>query len=472
MAFAGPARQRRVTVLFRLILVIPHYIVLYVLGIAAEVVAVIGWFAALFTGRLPAGLADFLVGWLRWWSRVLAYVGLLTDQYPPFALADADYPVRLSAAPGRLNRLAVFFRFILAIPAALLLGILGFGLALAGLVIWLIVLIMGRMPEPLHQAIAVIVRFATRFYGYFFLMSGTYPSGLFGDPADTDVAAVTAVPPAVPPVAEPGQSADAQPGGAPPGGALPDAIQQDVPPGAAPPDAAQHDAAQPGPAQPGYTQPGYAQPGYAQPGYAQPGPAQPGYAQPGPAEPGYAQPPTYGELPAANWPTDPRAWLLVLSRAAKRLVVLFIVIGAIAFVGYIVGISIAASHSASTANAVNTISAAHDKLTKQLNSLSTQLSGCQGKSDVLGCVTKLDRQAAQDFGAFADTVRSTPMPSSAGPAAARLATVTDQVQSGFQQLGGATSPAQYQQIDSSSVLPKVAQFNAAYQSLGQALGAR
>jgi hypothetical protein len=176
-------------------------------------------------------------------------------------------------------------------------------------------------------------------------------------------------------------------------------------------------------------------------------------------------------VPAANWPIDPRAWRLVLSSAAKRLVVLFIVLGVIAAIGYSVGIGIATSQSASTANAVSTVSAAHATLTTQLNGLSRKLTACQSSSDQLTCVTKLDRQAAQDFGAFASTVRSTPMPSSAAPAAAQLATATDQVQAAFQQLGSATSPAQYQQIDSTMVLPKVAQFNAAYQALGQALGA-
>ena len=192
LAFAGPARQRRVTVLFRLLLAIPHFIVLYALTFAAELVAVIGWFAALFTGRLPAGLADFLTGWLRWSARVYAYAGLLTDQYPPFALADEGYPVRVSAAPGRLNRLAVLFRFILVIPASFLLGLLFYGIGISSLVIWLIVLITGTMPGPLYQAIAAVIRYGTRFYGYFFLMSGTYPGGLFGDPADADVAAVAA----------------------------------------------------------------------------------------------------------------------------------------------------------------------------------------------------------------------------------------------------------------------------------------
>ena len=124
MAFAGPAPQRRVTVLFRLLLAIPHFIVLYVLTIVAEFAAIIGWFAALFTGRLPAGLAGFLTGWLRWFVRVYAYMWLLTDRYPPFAMGDDDYPVRVSAAPGRLNRLAVLFRIILAIPAWLLAGLL------------------------------------------------------------------------------------------------------------------------------------------------------------------------------------------------------------------------------------------------------------------------------------------------------------------------------------------------------------
>ncbi len=63
--------------------------------VAAFVVTVIGWFGALFTGRLPVFAADFLTGYLRWLARVYAYLYLLTDVYPPFALDDADYPVRL-----------------------------------------------------------------------------------------------------------------------------------------------------------------------------------------------------------------------------------------------------------------------------------------------------------------------------------------------------------------------------------------
>ncbi len=114
VAFAEPAPQNRLTVLVRIILAIPHLVVLWALGIAAEVALIICWFAALFLGRLPEGLGGFLTGYLRWLVRVQAYLFLLTDRYPPFELGEADYPVQILLRPGPLNRLAVLFRIILA----------------------------------------------------------------------------------------------------------------------------------------------------------------------------------------------------------------------------------------------------------------------------------------------------------------------------------------------------------------------
>jgi hypothetical protein len=78
--------RNRVTVGFRLILAIPQIIVVAVLGVAAIIIWVIALFAVLFTGRWPEGLHTFIVGYMRWVTRLEAYVGLLTDRYPPFSL--------------------------------------------------------------------------------------------------------------------------------------------------------------------------------------------------------------------------------------------------------------------------------------------------------------------------------------------------------------------------------------------------
>jgi hypothetical protein len=68
------------------LLAFPHYIVLFVLGIAAYVVVIIGFFAVLITGRWPESLRNFVVGVVRWSTRVNLYIYLVTDTYPPFTL--------------------------------------------------------------------------------------------------------------------------------------------------------------------------------------------------------------------------------------------------------------------------------------------------------------------------------------------------------------------------------------------------
>ncbi len=86
MVIVRAPRLSRLTVFFRLLLVIPQVIVLYFVGIAAGVVTVVAWFAILITGHWPEGLRRFFVGYHRWAARVSAYSFLLVDQYPPFSL--------------------------------------------------------------------------------------------------------------------------------------------------------------------------------------------------------------------------------------------------------------------------------------------------------------------------------------------------------------------------------------------------
>ncbi len=68
------------------LLLLPHIVVLSILGFVASIAAVIGWIAVLFMGSYPRALFDFQVGILRWNLRVNAYFLSLTDRYPPFRL--------------------------------------------------------------------------------------------------------------------------------------------------------------------------------------------------------------------------------------------------------------------------------------------------------------------------------------------------------------------------------------------------
>jgi hypothetical protein len=74
--------------LVKWLLAIPHFIVLFFLWIGVIVAVIIAWFAILFTGRMPRGIFDYVVGVGRWGNRVTAYALILTtDEYPPFRLA-------------------------------------------------------------------------------------------------------------------------------------------------------------------------------------------------------------------------------------------------------------------------------------------------------------------------------------------------------------------------------------------------
>jgi len=188
--------------LVKMILAIPHFVVLVALWAAFLVVTVIAWFAILFTGRYPRPLFDFTVGVLRWNWRVgfYVYAALGTDRYPPFSLSQGDYPAELEVAyPERLSRGLVFVKWLLAVPHLIVVALLtadimlypipalndlAGGMQLAGgySVLNLLVviagffpLITGRHPVTLFDFLMGINRWVYRLLAYVALMSDDYP---------------------------------------------------------------------------------------------------------------------------------------------------------------------------------------------------------------------------------------------------------------------------------------------------------
>ena len=165
------------------LLAIPHFVILSVLGIVAEVVSIISWFVILFTGKLPEGLATLMSLYIRYNNRTVAYAGFLREEYPPFAFETVapdpgTYPgVRTGFAPEleNRNRLTVAFRIILVIPQLIVLSILGLVAFLAWVIAFFAVLFTGRWPEGLRTFVVGVMRWSTRVTAYLYLLTDEYP---------------------------------------------------------------------------------------------------------------------------------------------------------------------------------------------------------------------------------------------------------------------------------------------------------
>jgi hypothetical protein len=177
-ADAGLEGRDRLTTFFRSIVAIPWQIVQYLYGIAAQIAAVIAWFAIVFTGRYPEGIYNFNAGYLRMSTRTNSLYYLMTDAWPPFGGEEAPgYPVRVGIAPplDQYSRAKAFFRLLLAIPV-LLLGIVHALILLVCVVIaWFVILFTGRLPDGLFNPMRNAMTYFTRLTAYLLLMTEGWP---------------------------------------------------------------------------------------------------------------------------------------------------------------------------------------------------------------------------------------------------------------------------------------------------------
>jgi Domain of unknown function (DUF4389) len=185
MSVTDDLRRSRVTVLFRLLLAVPHLIWLILWSIVALVVAVLTWICALVTGRPPRPFHRFLSRWIRYTTHVYAFLLLVGNPFPGFLGAPGSYPVDLELPPlERQSRWITGFRGLLAIPALIISSGLGGAGLVAALLGWFVGLVLGRMPQGLRDLGAYYLRYQGQANAYLCFVTERYPdSGPRPDPA-------------------------------------------------------------------------------------------------------------------------------------------------------------------------------------------------------------------------------------------------------------------------------------------------
>lgn len=193
-----PARLSRLSTFFRIILVIPVLIFLGLVGattfdfstwggdggqarngafgagvLGGGVVAAI-WATILVKGRIPRWLFDFQVGLNRFTQRAVAYVALLTDQYPAFEGDwvldyEVDYPERLSRWK------LLFWKLLTSIPHFIVLALLTIAAVVVVIIGWFAILFSGAFPRGLHTFVVGVMRWGARVGAYFQSLTDEFP---------------------------------------------------------------------------------------------------------------------------------------------------------------------------------------------------------------------------------------------------------------------------------------------------------
>ena len=165
------------------LLAIPHFAILYGFRIVSEAVAIISWFVILFTGKLPAGLANLQALYLRYNMRASYYAAFLVEEYPPFTFATTpsdpgDVPrLRVDFQPEleNRNRVTVGFRIFLVIPHFIALFFLYIAAVVVLLIAFFAVLFTGKWPEGMRDFLLGVGRWSLRVQAYFGLLTDVYP---------------------------------------------------------------------------------------------------------------------------------------------------------------------------------------------------------------------------------------------------------------------------------------------------------
>ncbi|MBN4059321.1 DUF4389 domain-containing protein [Dehalococcoides mccartyi] len=178
----GP--RSRLTVFFRVFLVIPIYVVMIGIGAAfysfgstgVSIIVVAPLLMILFRRKYPRWWFNFNLEMTKFSTRIFAYMALLTDDYPSTedeqnVQLELDYP-----DARELNRWLPLVKWLLAIPHYIVLAFLFFVAGLLIVIGWFAIIITGRFPRGFHNYLVAVSRWSLRVQAYaYLLITDEYP---------------------------------------------------------------------------------------------------------------------------------------------------------------------------------------------------------------------------------------------------------------------------------------------------------
>lgn len=167
----------------KLLLAIPHLIVLYVVQVVAFIAGWVGFWIIAFTGSLPPGIARFVHNALGWNVRLTAWLASLRDEYPAFAMEQPDYPAQITITEPTLERsrgLAVtgilwFLKGLLLIPHVIVLWFVGLAAGIAAWIAFWAIAFTGDYPDGIFNFVVGALRWSTRTSAWLLSLTDEYP---------------------------------------------------------------------------------------------------------------------------------------------------------------------------------------------------------------------------------------------------------------------------------------------------------
>jgi Domain of unknown function (DUF4389) len=177
-----PEELNRWLPMVKWLLALPHFFVLFFVGLGAFFVAIWAFFAVLFTGRWPRSAFEYLVGTFRWGSRVIVYTHLMVDEYPPFSMDDDEtYPLRvLVEYPEHVANWRPLVQWLLAWPYLIVASVLYWLTAVLTFIAFFTVLFTKRIPRGLFELMVPGLRWNLRGSAYAYFLTDRYPPWVWG----------------------------------------------------------------------------------------------------------------------------------------------------------------------------------------------------------------------------------------------------------------------------------------------------